>query len=82
MIGHLGVISPLIWTIESFNECFWQHALEVAHQDDVILTVEVNPAAVTLPGIPTLSFTSLCTVENVIERLLVNVAQVDVKVLA
>jgi hypothetical protein len=81
MIGHFGVISPLIWTRESFNKCFWEQTLEVAHQDNVILAVEVNPAPIALLGIPTLSFTSLIAVENIIQRLIVDIAQLDIKVL-
>lgn len=81
MIGHFDVISPLIWTIESFNDPFGQKSLEVAHQNDVILAVEVNPAPITLSGISALGFASLIAVENIIQRLIVNVAQLDVKIL-
>ena len=81
MIGHLGVVSPLIGTIESLNEPLGQKSLEVAHQDDIILAVEVNPAPVTLPGIPALGVTGLIAVENIIQRLIVDVAQLDVKIL-
>ncbi len=82
MIGHFGVICPLIGTIELFNEPFGQKSLEVAYQDDVILAVEINPAAITLPGISALGFTGLIAVENIIQRLIVDVAQLDIKVLA
>ena len=81
MIGHFAVIYPLIGTIESFNECFWQQTLEVAHQDDVIFAMEVNPASVALHGIPALGFAGLIAVENIIQRLIVDVAQLDVKIL-
>ena len=82
MIGHFGVISPLIGTIEAFNEPFGQKSFKSAHQDDIILAVEVNPAAIALPGISALGFTGLIAVDNVIERLLMDVAQLDIKVLA
>ena len=82
MVGYFGVVRPLIGAIESFNEPFWQQTLEVAHQDDVIFAVEVNPAAITLPGIPALGFTSLIAVENIIQRLIVDVTQLDIKILA
>ncbi len=81
MIGHFGVISPLIGTIESFNEPFWQQTLEVAHQDDVILAMKVNPTPITLSGISALGFTGLIAIENIIQRLIVDVAQLDVKIL-
>ena len=44
--------------------------------------MEVNPASVTLPGVSTLSERISLTVENIIERLIVDVAQLDVKILA
>ena len=81
MIGHFGVISPLIGTIEAFNEPFGQESFKIAHQDDIILAVEVNPAAIALPGISALGFTGLIAVENIIQRLIVDVAQLDVKIL-
>ena len=44
--------------------------------------MEVNPASVALRGIPALGFTGLIAVENIIQRLIVDVAQLNVKVLA
>jgi hypothetical protein len=67
VIGHFGVICPLIGTIESFNECFWKQTLEVAHQDDVIFAVEVNPAAVALLGVSALSERTIMTVEDFVQ---------------
>ena len=43
--------------------------------------MEVNPASVALRGIPALGFTGLIAVENIIQRLIVDVAQLDVKIL-
>ena len=82
MISNAGVVGPLIRSIESFNDPFGQQALEIAHEDDVVLAVEVDPTPVALPGIPTLSLTSLRAIENIIQRLLMDVAQLDIKILA
>ena len=82
MIGHFDVICPLIWTIESFNYLFGYEAFKVAHQDDVILAMEINPATVTLPGVSALSERTSMTVEDFVQGLIVDVAQLDIKILA
>ena len=51
MIGLLGVCRPLIWAVELLNKPLGQQSLEVAHEDDVVLTVEVDPAVVAVTGI-------------------------------
>lgn len=63
----LGVFRPLIWAIELLYEPLGQQPLEVAHEDDVILTVEVYPAVVAVMGVVALGLTSRCTVENLVE---------------
>ncbi len=80
-ISEFGIVAPLIRAIESFNYLFGYEAFKVAHQDDVILAMEINPATVTLPGISALSERISLTVENIIQRLIVDVAQLDIKVL-
>lgn len=82
MISDGWVICPLIRSIEPLNDPFGQQALEIAHEDDVVLAVEVDPAVVALPGIPTLGFTSQRAIENIIQGLLMDVAQLDIKILA
>ncbi len=82
MISDGWVICPLIRSIEPLNDPFGQQALEIAHEDDVILAVEVDPTVVALPGIPTLGLTSQRAIENIIQWLLMDVAQLDVKILA
>ena len=51
-IGLLRVCRPLIRAVELLDEPFGQQSLEVAHEDDVILAVEVNPAVVTVMRAP------------------------------
>lgn len=82
MIGDSWIVCPLIRSIDSFNETFGQQALEIAHEDDVVLAVEVDPAVVALPRIPALGLTSQRAIENIIQGLLMDVAQLDIKILA
>ena len=82
MISDGWVIGPLIRSIESFNELFGHQALEIANEDNVVLAVEVDPTVVALPGIPTLGFTSQRAIENIIQWLLMDVTQLDIKILA
>ena len=81
-IGLLGVCRPLVRAVELLDEPFGQQPLEVAHQDDVVLAVEVNPAVVTLTGVVALCLAGRNTVENLVERLLVDIPQYDVEILA
>lgn len=82
MIGDSWIVCPLIRSIELFNEPFGQQTLEIAHEDDVVFAVEVDPAVVALPGIPTLGLTGQRAIENIIQGLLMDVAQLDIKILA
>ena len=81
-IGLLGVCRPLIRAVELLNEPFGQQPLEVAHKDDIVLAVEVDPAVVTVTGIVALRLTGRCSVENLVKRLLMDIPQYYVKVLA
>ena len=80
-IGLLGVCRPLVRAVELLNEPFGQQQLEVAHEDDVVFAVEVDPAVVTMAGIVALRLTGRCTVENLVKRLLVDIPQHHVEVL-
>ena len=81
-IGLLGVCRPLIRAVELLNEPFGQQPLEVAHKDDVVLTMEVDPAAVALTRVLALCLTGRCAIENLVKRLLVDIPQHHVEVLA
>ena len=76
------VCRPLIRTINLLDEPFGQYSLEVAHKDDVILTVEVYPALIAVLGIVALGLTGRFTVENLVERLLMDIPQQHIKILA
>ena len=80
-IGLLGVCRPLVLTVELFDEPFGQHSLKVTHKDDVVLSMEVDPAVVTVTGIVALRLTGRCPVENLVERLLMDIPQHHVKIL-
>ena len=81
-VSLFRVCRPLIRTVDLLDEPFGQHSLKVAHEDDVILTVEVDPAVVAVPGILALRLTCRCTVENLVERLLMDIPQHHVEILA
>ena len=82
MIGCARVFRPLIWAVELLNELLGQQSLHVAKEDDVVLAVEVDPAAVAVLGIVALCLAGCRAVENLIERLAVDVAESDIKILA
>ena len=81
-IGLLWVCRPLIWAVELLDEPFGQQSFKVTHEDNVILTVEVNPTIVAVTGIVALRLTGRCAVENLVERLLMDIPQHHVKILA
>ena len=81
-VGLLGVCRPLIRAVEFLDEPFGQQPLEVADEDDVVLAMEVDPAVVAVVGVVALSLTGRCAVENLVKRLLVDIPQYHVKVLA
>ena len=76
------VFRPLVWAIEFLNKTFGQKSLHVSHEDDVILTVEIYPALIAVLRILALRLTCRCTVENLVERLLMDVPQHHVEILA
>ena len=76
------VCRPLIRTIDLLNEPFGQHSFKVTHKDDVVLTVEVYPALIAVLGILALGLTCRCTVEYLVERLLMDIPQYHIKILA
>ena len=82
VISCARIFCPLIRAIELFNQLLGQQTLEVAQQDDVILAVEVNPTAVAVLGVVTLCLAGCRAIENLVERLTVDVTKSDVKVLA
>ena len=51
MISYVWVFSPLVRSVELLDEAFGQQSLYVTNEDDVILAMEVDPAAVTVLGI-------------------------------
>ena len=82
MIGCAWVYRPLIWAVELLNEAFGQKSLHVSHEDDVVLAVEVDPAVVAVLRVVTLCLAGCRAVEDLVERLVVDVAKNDVKILA
>ena len=78
----LRVCRPLVLAVELLNKPFGQQSLKVAHEDDVILTVEVYPALIAVLGILALGLTCGFTVENLVKRLLMDIPQHHFKILA
>jgi len=82
VIGCARVFRPLIWTVELLYEAFRQKSLHVSHENDVIFAVEVNPAAVAVLGIMALHLAGCHAIENLVERLTMNIAKSNVEILA
>ena len=82
MICLLGICLPLILAVELLNEPLGQQTLEVTHQDDVVLAVEVNPAVVAVLRVVALRLAGSHAVEDLVERLVVDISQNNIKILA
>ena len=83
MAVGLGLaVAPPVFAVEPLHHALWHHAFEVAQEDDVVLAVEVHPAAVAVLVVLALELAARRTVEYLVERLLVDVAQHHVEVLA
>ena len=72
-IGLLRACSPLVRAVELLDEPLGQQSLEVAHEDDVILAMEVDSTVVTVTGVMALRLTGRCAVENLVQCLLVDI---------
>ena len=81
LIRCVWIIRPLVWSIKLLYEPFGQKSLYVTKEDNVIFAVEVNPAVVTLLGIVTLCLAGCRTIEDVVERLAMDIAKRDIKIL-
>ena len=81
-VGLFRVCRPLVRAIELLNEPLGEQSLEIAYQDDVVLSVEVDPAVVAFLRMVALYLTSLDAVEDVIKRLPVDVSKNGSEVLA
>ena len=81
-IGLLGVCCPLIRPVELLDEPFGQQPLEVADENNVVFAVEVNPALIAVLRVVALCLTSLASVVNLVKRLLVDIPQHYIEVLA
>ena len=81
-VGLSRVCRPLVRAIELLDKPFGQYSLEIAHKDDVVLPVEVDPTVVAFLRVVALYLTSPDAVENLIERLIVDVPQHHAEILA
>ena len=81
VIGCARVFGPLIWAVELLNKRLGQKSLHVAKEDDVVLAVEVDPAVVAVLRIVALRLAGSHAIENLVERLVVDIAKSDVKIL-
>jgi hypothetical protein len=59
----------LVSSIEALDEPTWQQAFEIAHKNDVVFAVEVNPAAVAVVRVTALRLAGGLSVEDVVELL-------------
>ena len=81
LIRCVWIIRPLVWSIKLLYEPFGQKSLYVTKEDNVIFAVEVNPAVVTLLGVVTLCLAGCRTIEDVVERMAMDIAKRDIKIL-
>ena len=81
-VGVILIACPLIFAVEPFYHFLGDDILEVAQQDDIILTMEVNPAGIAILGILALHMRCLARIEYLIQRVLVYVAEFHTQVLA
>ena len=81
LIRCVWIIRPLILSIKLLYEPFGQKSLYVTKEDNVIFAVEVNPAVVTLLGVVTLCLAGCRAIEDVVERMAMDIAKRDIKIL-
>ena len=81
LIRCVWIIRPLVWSIKLLYEPFGQKSLYVTKEDNVIFAVEVNPAVVTLLGVVTLSLAGCRAIEDIVERLAMDISQNNIKIL-
>ena len=81
LIRCVWIIRPLVWSIKLLYEPFGQKSLYVTKEDNVIFAVEVNPAVVTLLGVVTLCLAGCRAIEDVVERMAMDIAKRDIKIL-
>lgn len=72
----------MVVPIDLAQERAWKKAFEVGEQNDVVLPMEVYPTGVTIGTIVSLSATGLLRVEYLIQGLLLDIADSNVKILA
>ena len=73
-VGVFRIRIPLIWAIKLFNEPFWEESFQISHKDDVVLAMKVDPTIIAMMGIVALCLTGFPAIENLIERLLMDIA--------
>ena len=81
LIRCVWIIRPLVWSIKLLYEPFGQKSLYVTKEDNVIFAVEVNPAVVTLLGVVALCLAGCRAIEDVVERMAMDIAKRDIKIL-
>jgi len=81
-VSHPPIGRPLVATVPAFDESFGQQAFEVAQEDDVKLSVVVDPACIASVRVATLCFAAFARVENLVERTFVYVPQNHIQILA
>ena len=72
------IARPLVFAVEEFDKRLWQQFFEISHKDDIVLTMIVYPAAVALFGVSALCFACCSSVENLVERILVDISKYNV----
>ena len=74
-IGGVATVRPLIFAVEKLDQSFGKHLFEVSQKDDVVFPMVVDPAVVAGVRIAALRLTSWARVENLVQCVVMNVAQ-------
>jgi hypothetical protein len=56
IIGSLPVAGPLIFPIKQLYQSLGKHFLQISQQDNIVLTMIVDPALITFLGVLALNF--------------------------
>ena len=73
-IGFAGIGCPLIFTIETLDKPFRKQLFQIAHEDDVVFAMEINPTAIAMLRIVALCFLRLFTIEDFVKTLLMDIS--------
>ena len=82
MIRQAAVRTPLVFSVEYFNNPLGQDFFKITEQDNIIFPMEIDPAPVALFRVTALCVNTLGRVENIVKRFFLDISEYDIKILA